>query len=344
MDHCFLSREFAMAYHAACGHGNVKVSVPERQGAGRWRTRVRFEAGMVDASTPGMLGRLLGGLAAQVEQVVEVAAAEEAGERGSLEARGSSSILSGPGAKLRSSAEWRMRRGSVELSTRVEYESSSYADRLIAGVAAQAAGKRAGEAMELWWKMAREAVARARMASPAERGGVQRALTFDDVPDTPAQGAADSESSWDEEEEAGLTFFDASSVMESPTLRETSEFLQVLSNEARDLAQNVEALEERRNELEQRAMEKHASNPVFRLMRWTDHSIWGAPNEEATTNDAAAVVTQRSTLLLWNSAFGAAATFRKNVWSDVRSRVFLFAGPWLVLALAWWIARRRRWL
>lgn len=252
LEHCFLSPVFNLQYHARCGHASVSLLPPESLSARSWKLTVRFVVSMVADGAPNLLRSLVGGLSADVEQVTLV---ELTDDGVLLKASASSKIASGPGARLQSSASWELGSGSMQLTARVQYQPSGFADRLIASSVEGAASGKARESLELWWKLAQEAVARSReeVAARVAAPGVQRALSFDEA-ESPGTSEQIQEEDEDDDEESGgggAAFFDASSVFEtsSPSLSSTSGMLELLEREAQGLQAEVKSLELQREQL-----------------------------------------------------------------------------------------------
>jgi hypothetical protein len=247
LENCFLSHSFNQKYHSRCGHVSVEIVAPERVDETHWRLRSIFIVSMVAESTPAMLRSIIGGLDAQVQQETLV---EFGGDPLRLHATATSKIASGPGARLNSSAEWDLTGGEVKLLTSVKYQSSGFAERLIASSLEQAASGKARESIELWWVLAQEAVAASRVvASPRQLGNVQRALSFgSELVENRDIGENHSEDD-DVMSSVGDEFVDASSMLESPSLRSSSGLLELLQSEAQNLKVEVEALEQRRDQL-----------------------------------------------------------------------------------------------
>ncbi len=173
----------------------------------------------------------------------------ELSPEGLLHASAVSKIASGPGSRLHSSAEWKLQNNEIFLSAQVRYQANGFADRLIASSVELAASGKARQSLELWWKLAKEHVAKAVRVAPAP--AVQRTLMFEDVAANAGSSADLEEDSDDIDSNSGgeTTFVDASSMFESPSISNTSGILEVLEREAQGLQAEVESLEQRRVEL-----------------------------------------------------------------------------------------------
>ncbi len=326
---CFMSKQFLEAYHLRCGHVRLEIgpAVAEGNEGAAWRRVTRFAVSMVDGRGSSLMRSLLGGLDVGVEQttVIELL---DAGAR--LLVRARSAIASGPASQLASCATWELKGWEMRMETEVKFGGTGLAQRLMAGTIEQSAGDKAKELMGLWWQMAQEEAAQNRLRSPISSSqGVQRALSFDEVGSEREDEEEEEDGKWADER----LFEDASSMLQSPSVRQKSGLLVVLAAESKDLAGEVEALRERRNRLELEAMEQRPQNPLLRLARWVNR-------QQAA--GAVATPLPRAAASSWGAAMGAVSRLARLA-ARVRMRVAVASVvPWLLLLVVWLVRARRR--